>query len=713
MINRMKMTGLAVCTLSLAGLAGGLTVRADTLETNQMHIETADPYTWLEDIRSAKAMAWVKEQNVKSTGVLQADPDYQADYHAILKVLDATDRIPFGSIDHNYVFNFWQDATHPKGIWRRTTMDDYTNAAPKWETLLDVDQLAAGEKENWVWKGADCAPSLQHCLVTLSRGGGDAMVVREFDLGTRTFMQNGFVLPEAKSDITYLDEDTVLVGTDFGPGSLTTSGYPRIIKLWKRGEPLASAKTIYEGQTNDVEVDGTVFREPSGTIPLIQRGITFFTQEYYYIRPDGSTMKLPLPLGADLKGAQNGNLIFTLRDDWKPTAGPVIPKGSLVAFPVKPFVLQKMPPKFSVLYTPDPTRSIEQVATGRDAVYASVNHNVLGSIYAFHMDADGVWRDSRLDLPPGGTTEIIAANDWGSEAQFSFESYLQPPTLYADAGDHRLVAIKSLPARFDATNLIAEQYFATSEDGTQVPYFVTRPKHLTGPAPTVLYGYGGFEISLTPKYSPNFGMLWLTRGGVFVVANIRGGGEYGPAWHQAAVQANRQKAYDDFQAVAVDLMRRGITTPKQLGIMGGSNGGLLVSANMVERPDLFGAVVCQVPLVDMVAYTHIGAGASWISEYGDPADTNALAWILKYSPYQNVRAGTNYPPVLFITATSDDRVTPAHARKMAARMEAQGHEVLFYENTDGGHAAAANHKQSAEMWAQSFVYLKQKLGLEK
>ncbi len=710
--TRRSVLGLALCLLVLATMGGsGTVLGADNLETDTMQSETTDPFLWLEDIHSAKAMAWVKAQNAHATKVLQADPDYQADYDSLLKVMDATDRIPYGSLNHDSIFNFWQDAKHPKGIWRRTTIADYTNAQPHWETLLDLDQLATDEKENWVWKGADYSPSLRHCLVSLSRGGGDAVVVREFDLATKKFLKDGFALPEAKSTITYLDEDTVLFGTDFGPGSMTTSGYPNVVKRWKRGTPIADAKTVYTGELSDVSSSGVVLSSPAGTIPLVTRGVTFFTAEYFYVLPDGTTMKLPLPPGADLKGALNQNLIFTLRDDWTPSGGQPMAKGSLVAFPVMPFVKGKMLPSFAVLYTPDAKSSVDEVATSRDAIYVSINHNVTGSIHVFRPDANGGWSDTRLDLPAGGSTRIVAANDWGSEAQFSFESYTQLPTLYADAGDNQLVPIKSLPARFDASRLTTEQFFATSKDGTQVPYFVTRDKNLNGPAPTVLYGYGGFEVPLTPGYSANFGLLWLTKGGVFVVANIRGGGEFGPSWHQAAVQANRQKAYDDFQAVAEDLVKRGITTRKQLGIMGGSNGGLLVSANMVERPDLFAAVVCQVPLIDMIRYTQIGAGASWIAEYGDPADPQARAWILKYSPYQNVRADKTYPPVFFVTATSDDRVTPVHARKMAARMEAQGHDVLFYENTDGGHAAAANHKQGAEMWAQSFVYLKQRLGL--
>jgi prolyl oligopeptidase len=666
--------------------------------------EGPDPYLWLEDIHGARPMDWVKAQNAKSTAVLQADPDYQKYYDSILKVLDATDRIPYGEVDHQYVFNFWQDAAHPKGIWRRTSVADYAQAAPDWDILLDLDNLAADEHENWVWKSAECSPSQQRCLLRLSRGGGDAVVVREFDPRSKSFVADGFALTEAKSAITYLDEDTVLFGTDFGAGSMTSSGYPRLVKLWKRHQVQAQARTVYEGKDSDVASGGVVFRDPNGKISLVQRDVSFFTAEYYLLTPQGETQQLPLPLGADLKGAQGQNLLFTLREDWTPPQGSRIAKGSLVAYHIG----AAGPAAVSVLFTPDASSAIDEVVAGRDAVYVSIYHDVTGSIHAFRAGAHG-WSDTVLALPAKGSTHIVSANAWGPQVYLRFESYTTPTTLYAGSAVDQPHAIKSLPARFDASNLATEQFFTTSADGTRIPYFVTRAKDQHGPAPTVLYGYGGFEVSETPSYSANFGMLWLSHGGVFVVANIRGGGEYGPAWHQAALLANRQKAYDDFQAVAQDIVRRGITTAKQLGIMGGSNGGLLVSANMVERPELFGAVVCQVPLVDMLRYTQIGAGASWEAEYGDPAKPADRAWILKYSPYQNVRKDKHYPPVLFVTATSDDRVTPVHARKMAARMEEQGHEVLFYENTDGGHAAAADHKQAAEMWALSFVYLKQKL----
>ena len=669
----------------------------------------ADPYLWLEDVHGTKPLAWVEEQNARARAVLQADPQYQKDYDAILRVLDATDRIPYGTLEHDYVFNFWQDAEHPKGLWRRTSVPGYAATEPHWELLLDLDKLAADEHENWVWEGADCSPTLKRCLLSLSRGGGDATVVREFDLASRSFLPDGFALTEAKSNITYLDEDTVLFGTDFGAESMTASGYPRVVKLWKRGQAMAAARTLFEAKTTDVGAQAAVFHSPQGSVAIIERTVTFFTSEYQLLQPDGSLRALPVPLGADLKGVLERRLLFTLREDWVPDGAAAIAKGSLIAYQLGPDGAPAAGKGPSVLITPDSKSSIDEVVVGRDAVFASIYRDVTGSVHAFRPTTEGRWSDEALPLPAGGSTHIVSANAFGPQALLRYESFTTPATLYEYGGDGVPVAIKSLPARFDASNLTTEQFFATSKDGTRVPYFVTRAKGASRPVPTVLYGYGGFEISLTPSYSANFGMLWLAKGGAFVVANIRGGGEYGPGWHQGALLERRQRAYDDFQAVARDLVKRGITTSRQLGIMGGSNGGLLVSANMVQAPELFGAVVCQVPLIDMIRYTKIGAGASWAAEYGDPARAADRAWIMRYSPYQNVSAQRRYPPVLFVTATSDDRVTPVHARKMAALMEAQGHEVLFYENTDGGHAAAADHKQAAEMWALSFVYLKQKL----
>ncbi|HVZ68198.1 MAG TPA: prolyl oligopeptidase family serine peptidase [Rhizomicrobium sp.] len=695
----MRLAAAAILAVFAAGVAQGAVV------------EQNDPYLWLEDVHGEKPLAWVREQNARTFKVLQADPRYQDYYGQILKVMDAQDRIPFGSIRQNYVFNFWQDARNPKGVWRRTTIASYLTAKPNWETLLDVDELSKEEGKSWVFKGASCTPDLKRCLVQLSPGGGDATVVREFDLPGRSFVKDGFSLSEAKSTVAWVDDDTVLFGTDFGKGSLTASGYPRMVKLWKRGRPIAEAKTVFEGKETDVGVELASFQGPDGTIAVIQNAPSFFETEYYTLLPDGTAIKIPLPLSANVKGVTRGQMLATLREPWTQQEGqPPIAKGSLIAFPIRTYLRTKMFPVASVLYTPDARSSVEEVATGRDAVYASIFHNVTGSIHVFRFE-NGKWNDTRLDLPEGGSPGIVSANDWGPQAEFSFESFLIPPTLYHDNGNGAPKAIRSLPARFNANGLKTEQFEATSKDGTKIPYFVVRQKDAKGPQPTVLYGYGGFEISLTPSYSANFGKLWLTRGGTYVLANIRGGGEFGPSWHDQALLTDRQKAFDDFEAVAEDIEKRGFTTPRQLGIMGGSNGGLLVSTVMTQRPDLLGAVVCQVPLIDMIRYTQIGAGASWAAEYGDPADPKMRDYILTYSPYQNVSADKKYPPVLFVTATSDDRVTPVHARKMAAKMEAQGHDVLFYENTEGGHAAAADHRQAAEMWALSFVYLAQKLGL--
>jgi prolyl oligopeptidase len=669
-----------------------------------------DPYIWLEDIHGAKPLAWVKDQNAKSLGLLKADPAYQKNYDFILKVLDAKDRIPYGGVDHGFVYNYWQDAEHPKGLWRRTTVADYAKAAPTWDVLLDVDKLAADEKENWVWKGTSCSPSEKRCLVHLSRGGGDAVVVREFDLPAKAFVKDGFFLKEAKSDVTLVDDDTVLFGTDFGAGSMTSSGYPRIVKIWHRGDKIEAAKTLLEGKDSDVSVSATELRNGNEAKTLIVRGPSFFETEYYGVVADGAGPKLPVPLSAQLQGLFKGHLLFTLREDWTPPGQAKIGKGVLVALELAKIGADN-PGPVTTIYAPGPRASIESVATGRDAVYVSVLNNVIGEVRVFRLKG-GKWADKTLPLPDGGSAHIISTNDYGPEVYLSFESFLKPSTLYFDSGTDAPKEIKSLPPRFDAAGLETVQYEATSKDGTKIPYFVMRPKNLKGPAPTILYGYGGFEISETPSYSANFGALWVKQGGVFVLANIRGGGEFGPGWHEAALKENRQKAFDDFAAVAADLIARKITTAKRLGIVGGSNGGLLVSTVMTQHPELLGAVVCQVPLIDMIRYTQIGAGASWIGEYGDPSDPKMADYIRTYSPYQNVSKDKKYPPVFFVTATSDDRVTPVHARKMAARMEEQGHDVLFYENTDGGHAAAANHKQSAELWGLTFVYLAEKLGLK-
>lgn len=702
------------CGLALASAVLGL-ARASGPEN--LTPNSPDPFLWLVDVHGARPLAWVKAQNQRTFAGVQSDPDYRTYYDSILAALNANDRIPMPAIEKGVVFNFWQDATRARGLWRRTVAAEYAQALPRWEVLLDVDALDAAEHKNWVWQGAQCAPDGKRCLVRLSPGGSDASEVREFNLGAKRFLGHGFALGVAKSDTAWLDDNAVLFGTDFGPGSMTSSSYPRIVKLWHRGEVVSAAKTVFEGQTSDVASRPVVFRGPYGTVALIERDLTFFTSEYYALRGDGTTLKLPLPAGARLRGVTDGALIFTLRDDWTPPNGKAIVKGSLVAFNVEDFSANKVPPDYAVLYTPDSRGTIEDVSPARDAVYAAIFENVTGSIHAFRHAKDGTWSDTTLDLPRGGSTHIVDADAWTRQAYFSFESFLQPVTLYSYEGQGAARAIKSEPARFDASGLVSDQFEAMSVDGTAIPYFLIHSKSTHGAAPTILYAYGGFELSLEPWYwndghrPLDAGQTWLAQGGAVAVANIRGGGEFGPAWHQAALKTNRQHAFDDFEAVAADLEHRGFATPKHLGSVGASNGGLLVSTTMVQRPDLFGAVVCQRPLIDMLRYTRYGAGASWIAEYGDPADAAMRAAILKYSPYENLKPAVKYPPVFFITETSDDRVTPVFARMMAAKMESIGQDVLFYESPEGGHGPGATHEEEAQMWALSYAWFARKLGL--
>ncbi len=701
--------GAAICTASVALAAAGLTP------------DSPDPWLWLSDIHGAKPLQWVAGQNEKTFAALKSDPEYQIDHDAILAVLNANDRIPEPELHNGVVRNFWQDKAHVRGLWRETTVADYATASPHWNVLLDVDKLDADEHRNWVFLGASCAPSGTRCLVRLSPGGGDASVVREYDPKKKAFIDGGFTLPVAKSSAAYLDDDTILFATDFGKGSLTTSGYPRIVKMWKRGTPLGAAKVVYEAGENDVSARPRVFQLPAGSVALVERQVSFFQTGYYYVTRDGVADRIDLPLDADVKGMTGDWLVFTLRKDWTTPEGQALKQGSLIAVSLSAFAM-KIPPEFFVLYTPGPRDTIDEVSVGRDAIYAAIYHNVTGSIHRFKLGppsrAGAKWNDTVLDLPQGGSTRVTATDDFGPEAYFEYESFLKPVTLYAYDGQGEPKEIKSEPARFEAAGLQTDQYEAASADGTQVPYFYIHPKDQKGPLPTILYAYGGFELSNMPFYwndghKPlDAGQTWLARGGAVAVANIRGGGEFGPKWHQAAMKANHQHAFDDFEAVAADLARRGLSTPRQIGSVGASNGGLLVSATMVQRPDLFGAVVCQRPLIDMLRYTHFGAGQSWVDEYGDPANPVDRAWILKYSPYELVKKGGHYPPVFFITETSDDRVTPVFARMMAAKMEAQGHDVLFYESAEGGHGPGVTNEGQATMWALSYVYFAQKLGPE-
>jgi len=670
-----------------------------------------DPYIWMEEIEGAKALTWARAENARSLPQLQNDPRFKAIYADAAKIITASDRIPAVSFAGDGTLrDFWQDADHVRGIWRSTTVESYRAGKPQWRTILDLDALAKTEKANWVWHSPRCLPPEdRYCLVELSDGGKDAAVVREFDTRTGTFDDRGFKIPEAKSDYAWIDRDTLLVAHEWQKGQLTESGYPYIVKTVKRGQPLAAAKEVFRGQVKDVGVGPRVLREPDGRVAgvVLTQSIDFFNSNFHLLTGTG-TAKLDLPARSTIQGYVSGRLIVSLEQDWM--AGG-FKEGDLIDFD---FAAVKASPgklRGSLVLRPTERQAIESVATTRDRLVVALYENVKGQVLSFSRSAKG-WTSTRLALPTDSSIDISSAADRDNRLILSVQNYLTPTSQWlADASGGVPQKMRSLPPRFDASRHVVEQFWAASKDGTQIPYFVVRPKDLKldGTAPTLLYAYGGFQISETPSYSGTVGKLWLEKGGVYAVANIRGGGEFGPRWHNAGLKLNRMRVYDDFFAVSEDLIRRKITSARRLGIMGGSNGGLLMGVALTKRPELYNAIVIQVPLFDMIAYDHIGAGASWIGEYGDPKIPAERKMLLSYSPYQNLKAGQKYPKVLIETSTKDDRVHPAHARKAAARLKEYGYDFLYYENIDGGHAAAANLNERALRTALEFTYLQQRL----
>ncbi len=681
---------------------------AAATEAQQASASPPDPYLWLEDVTGERSLAWVKEQNNLSKGELESSPDFEPIRQRLLSILDSKERIPYVAKHGAWYYNFWRDAKNVRGVWRRTTLEEFKKAQPAWETVLDVDELGSAEKENWVWKGYEVLyPTYDRCLVMLSRGGSDATVVREFDLNTKEFIKGGFSLPEAKSRVVWRNRDTVYVGTDFGPGSLTSSGYPRLVKEWKRGTPLSSATLVYEGKTEDVSVDASVVHDHGHTYEMIERGPTFFTSEVLIRRGD-SWVKLDKPADA-IVNTFDDQLLLHLRTDWT-VGGQTYSAGALLATDFNSAFGPER--KFSVLFQPTDRKSLAATSDSKHFLIINELDNVRNKLYLLRHQ-DGKWNRTALDAPAFGSVGVTGIDSDESDDYFmTVTDFLTPSSLYLGNLEHPgRELLKSLPSFFNAAGLEISQHEATSKDGTRVPYFqVSRQGiKMDGNNPTLLYGYGGFEISMLPNYNPSVGSAWLERGGTYVLANIRGGGEFGPKWHEAARKQNRQRAYDDFIAVAEDLCARKLTSPQHLGIQGGSNGGLLMGVMLTERPDLFKAIVCQVPLLDMRRFNKLLAGASWMDEYGNPDKPEDWAYISQYSPYQNVSKDKKYSRVLFTTSTRDDRVHPGHARKMVARMKEQGHDVLYYENTEGGHGGAANNQQAAYMQALSYTFLLKEL----
>jgi prolyl oligopeptidase len=702
----------AAMSLLVGTIAGGPAMARSIVEaTTTTATATAavdDPWNWLEEVEGERALAWSREQNGLSLPRLKGDSRFEALRADAEKILTARDRIPYGSLEGNLVDNFWQDQTAVRGIWRRTGIDSYRTPDPKWDTVLDFDALAKAENKNWVYKGSDCLPPANtRCMVSLSDGGKDAVVIREYDVAKKAWVKDGFQTPESKQWFAWADQDTLMIATDFGPGSMTESGYPRQVRLWKRGTDLAKAKVLLEVAATDVWARPVAIHRPEGSTLLVNRGPDFFTEEWHLVdAATGKTTKIKLPLEIEFQGVIGDRFVFQTRKDWTADKN-TFAKGSLVSVSLTELRTGDWK-GFTVHYQPTDKEVMAGVGISKSAIWLALLDDVKGKL-AVLTPADNKRRD--IPLPAAGTVRIVSTTSGSDDVLVNFSSFLQPDTLYLLPAGGEPQAIKSLPARFDASPFVTEQRFATSKDGTRVPYFIVRSKALKtdGNNPTLLYAYGGFEISQSPAYLGPLGKGWLESGGVYVVANIRGGGEYGPRWHQAALKANRQRAFDDFAAVAEDLIKTGVTKPARLGIQGGSNGGLLTGVALTQRPDLFGAVIIAVPLLDMLRYNKLLAGASWVGEYGDPDKPEERAFISKYSPYQNLRKDAKYPVPFVYTSTKDDRVHPGHARKFVARLKEQGHDVLYYENIEGGHSAAANLAQRAEVTALQGVYLRQRL----
>ncbi|GEC57905.1 prolyl oligopeptidase [Bradyrhizobium japonicum] len=673
---------------------------------------TNDPSLWLEDIEGQDALAWARAENEKTLGVLQSDPRYQRFYEQALSILQAKDRIAYVSLGRRGLENFWQDENHVRGIWRRTTMESYCSEDPQWETILDVDALAVAENRNWVFQGgSSLRPEERLCLIHLSDGGKDAASIREFDREANSFVAGGFYLLEGKQNVSWVDGDTLLVARDWGEGSLTQAGYPFVVKELKRAQPLSRAREIFRGEPTDVQTVPLVLRDSEGQVHATGaiRFISSVERDYVVFRPDGP-IRLNLPKKAAIVGLASGRLLVELDEEWEP--GDVrFGTGSLISYDLAEWKQDPLRAKASLVFQPGPRQALSGVSRTKNLLILTILENVQSKALVYKYD-QGAWSVTPIQLPQHANVSVSATSDQADQAMFAISNYLRPTSIwYFDAETEKLEELKTTPTAFDASNHVVDQFEATSRDGTSIPYFLVRPKNarFDGAIPTLLYGYGGFQASLLPSYLGAVGRLWLEQGNAYVVANLRGGGEFGPQWHQAAQGATKQTTWDDFIAVAEDLIRRKITSPRRLGVIGGSQGGLLVGAAITQRPELFNAAIIQVPLFDMLRYTSLGAGASWIAEYGDPAIAEQRAWIEAYSPYQKLVPGKTYPAPFILTSTKDDRVHPAHGRKAAARLAALGQPYFYYENIDGGHSAAANLVEHARRLALEYTYASKRL----
>ncbi|MFK8014905.1 MAG: prolyl oligopeptidase family protein [Gammaproteobacteria bacterium] len=701
---------LAAAALAVAGCATTTVPVSTQSPAPAPSLDSADPFLWLEDVTAERSLTWVREQNDRSLARLTKNATFNELYDDALAILGSDARIPYGNIQAGFVYNFWQDTEHVRGLWRRAPLTSFVDGAPQWEAVLDIDLLAKTENRNWVFGGVSCLPpAYEHCMVELSDGGTDASIQREFSTLTREFVRDGFALPKAKGNVAWLDEDRLIVATDFGAGSISESGYPFEIRLWHRGQALDAAPTVFRGESSDVAAFPAALRDETAVWPMVIQALTFFEYKIHVQREDGATITLPLPNRVSVVGKVNGKIIAHLKEPWEHN-GARYATDAIVALTLD----EAGAVTSQLVYAPGQSEALEQIRAGKDDLFVVLLDDVIGKVKRLRETANG-WTTTALDLPPNGTVSISSTNGKGNDLLVSYESMTVPDSLFYVDGAGMVAQVQSLPELYDATDVVVEQRFAMSRDGTRVPYFVMGRSDVLarGNAPTIQYGYGGFAASILPTYYADpgrpqhgalAGRLWVARGGVMVLSNIRGGGEYGSTWHKSALKQNRQLAFDDFFAVGTALVATGVTTPDKLGAIGRSNGGLLMGAAMIQRPDLYAAIDCGVPLLDMLRYHKLLAGASWMGEYGNPDVPEERDYISAYSPYQALRRDTDYPDVLFYTSTKDDRVHPGHARKMAAKMASYGYDFLYYENIEGGHGGTANQDQLAYRTALEYMF---------
>ena len=708
---------IAACSPSQPGEQE--TVASDTeAENNGRQIvqidPSNDPRVWLEEVEGEEAMAWVEGQNERTYERLQGDALYETLFNEALSIYESTDRIPYGSFYAGYVWNFWQDSENTHGLWRRTSLESYLSDDPDWDVILDLDALSEAEGRNWVWRGSNClTPDYDRCILTLSDGGSDAAVRREFLISERAFVEDGFITPESKGGIDWIDENTVMIGLAIGEEDSTDSGYASVAYRWERGTPYESATEIIRGDRTDVAMWGFRMEDSDGTAyMMMSQAVTFYDTVYWHLPDGGEPMQMPLPAKSSLRALYQDQLVFTVEEDWTPVeGGTTYAQGSVLSFSMSEFAANGELPQIFTVYMPRERQSVGSIQSTRSALLMAIDENVVGGIEAFSFAGDE-WTSESVPVPENLTLSISSADSGEDIFFFNAEGFLTPDTLYmGNVADMTVNPIKSIPERFNAEGLIVEQLESTSADGTRIPYFVVRHEDtvMDGSTPTLLYAYGGFEVSIRPSYSGSRGRLWLERGGAYVVANIRGGGEFGPSWHQAGLKMDRQRIYDDLISVAEDMHTRGLTSPRRTAVYGGSNGGLLTGVMYTQRPDLWNAVVSAVPLLDMLRFHTLLAGASWMGEYGNPEDPDEGGFLRSISPYHNVDANGDYPEIYIYTSTKDDRVHPGHARKMAHLLEELGHEYLYYENTEGGHAAAADLSEYARRDAMLYTFLMQNL----